>query len=309
MDTDVGGSTFLEIDVCSWRQSVYDALKDKIVDDAEEMGAFMEYGLFIYFFDSTDYAGYDHVVISNATSVAFRIATPSPTGNGDVDGDGGSESTLIAFPSDTTAQPMEDALFYEQYTEYLLHGIVALSLLCCSVFALILFWCNNQRRIKRELAETRQQCQDLQSLASTEGNISGISPSSTSKQERDAVTTHRPQAGYEQFHAAHSPVSQPLAASPKSLAMSSMPLSSVQHQTPQSFGEMQMAMSYEHQQQQHHMTVPGPPSHDDHDDDEEDDDGLYEAGNYKTPGIQETQDTADEDEEYEYEHEYDEEEH
>ena len=137
------GNIVLEIDVCSWQSNVENALRTKIADDAEEMGAFMKHG-YEFYLTGNDYNGYDGITIDNLTVISFALATPSPTGTGNVD-----ISSTLAPSIDTTKTPKKSEEFYEEYLGYWVYAAIAAGLICCYIIAIIYYCCRNQSKIKK----------------------------------------------------------------------------------------------------------------------------------------------------------------
>ena len=75
------GDIVIDFETCAWDKAVWVALLDKVVDDAEEMGAYMKQ-LLEYYLVGPQYSGYSGVQFLNTTRVYFSVTiepTPAPT--------------------------------------------------------------------------------------------------------------------------------------------------------------------------------------------------------------------------------------
>ena len=119
-------------------------MRDKVVDDASEMGAYM-YQLLEYYLVGPQYSGYSGVKFLNITEIFFSVVTtttPAPTG------DGKSRSTTTGFTTTGKAAQAVSKPLHEQYWDYILYGGIGLILLCCCISCLIFYYCAKQRKIK-----------------------------------------------------------------------------------------------------------------------------------------------------------------
>ena len=139
MSIDVDGDSVLHINVCSWQSNIENALRAKIVDDAEEMGAFMKQG-YEFYLTGSDYKGYDGVIIDNATVVSFALATPEPTV-----GDSNSPPPTL----ETTGAKKENEPFYIQMMDYWEYGVIGLTVIFCCILLIIFICVRNQRKMKQ----------------------------------------------------------------------------------------------------------------------------------------------------------------
>eukprot|EP01083_Nonionella_stella_P302498 1043213_1 len=154
----IRGNTILDINVCTWSQAVLRALLAKIVDNAEEMGAFMKNGLSWYLVDGPSYTGYDNVIMNKSTRVAFTVVTPPPSQTWK------STDTPLHRPHDKQSGDHAGATV----------GIIAVIFVCICLLIIVWFWYQKNMKVKRELAETKQRVVDLEALTGVEGDGAGL---------------------------------------------------------------------------------------------------------------------------------------
>ena len=130
----------LHLDVCAWQTVIYNALMDKIVDDAEEMAAFMLKGLESYFLGK-DYGGYD-AEITNQTLVEFIMATTTTTAISITDPTSTDNEAVVSMVA-------KDESIYEELMGYWLPGSIGLAVVCCYIVVIMFYFRKRQHKMQQ----------------------------------------------------------------------------------------------------------------------------------------------------------------